>query len=286
MKAAVEMDRIQKTLEIVRDSVPGEMTADSRMARSLAADAIARARCKHQRQLIDKLAEADDECLAELREHWYSMREDIERDYKAGMIDQETYERLSGLWAERLEDGIRRRKYEDDYTQILDKVGMAVRDLQTSCADDYNRIAELWQEPRKQRKPRRVDLKDIRIPIDKRHRGEIGAAIEQVQKLVTARTIDADDIYDAADWIREQYKGIPRAALAGSVWIVDDNAQSFAKAYTNNFTPMSTIYKVEATAHKLYVTSIYRGRCEAKQIRTSLSDAAEAALKEKAGETA
>ena len=156
MKAAVEMDRIQKTLEIVRDSVPGEMTADSRMARSLAADAIARARCKHQRQLIDKLAEADDECLAELREHWYSMREDIERDYKAGMIDQETYERLSGLWAERLEDGIRRRKYEDDYTQILDKVGMAVRDLQTSCADDYNRIAELWQEPRKQRKPRRV----------------------------------------------------------------------------------------------------------------------------------
>ena len=286
MKAAVEMDRIQKTLEIVRDSVPGEMTADSRMARSLAADAIARARCKHQRQLIDKLAEADDECLAELREHWYSMREDIERDYKAGMIDQETYERLSGLWAERLEDGIRRRKYEDDYTQILDKVGMAVRDLQTSCADDYNRIAELWQEPRKQRKPRRVDLKDIRIPLDKRHRGEIGAAIEQVQKLVTARTIDADDIYDAADWIREQYKGIPRAALAGSVWIVDDNAQSFAKAYTNNFTPMSTIYKVEATAHKLYVTSIYRGRCEAKQIRTSLSDAAEAALKEKAGETA
>ena len=286
MKAAVEMDRIQKTLEIVRDSVPGEMTADSRMARSLAVDAIARARCKHQRQLIDKLAEADDECLAELREHWYSMREDIERDYKIGMIDQETYERLSGLWAERLEDGIRRRKYEDDYTQILDKVGMAVRDLQTSCADDYNRIAELWQEPRKQRKPRRVDLKDIRIPLDKRHRGEIGAAIEQVQKLVTARTIDADDIYDAADWIREQYKGIPRAALAGSVWIVDDNAQSFAKAYTNNFTPMSTIYRVEATAHKLYVTAIYRGRCEAKQIRTSLSDAAEAALKEKAGESA
>lgn len=286
MKAAVEMDRIQKTLEIVRDSVPGEMTADSRMARSLAADAIARARCKHQRQLIDKLAEADDECLAELREHWYSMREDIERDYKAGMIDQETYERLSGLWAERLEDGIRRRKYEDDYTQILDKVGMAVRDLQTSCADDYNRIAELWQEPRKQRKPRRVDLKDIRIPLDKRHRGEIGAAIEQVQKLVTARTIDVDDIYDTADWIRERYKGVPRAALAGSSWIVDDNAQHFAKAYTNNFTPMSTIYRVEATAHKLYVTAIYRGRCEAKQIRTSLSDAAEAALKEKAGESA
>lgn len=278
MKAAVEMDRIQKTLEIVRDSVPGEMTADSRMARSLAADAIARARCKHQRQLIDKLAEADDECLAELREHWYSMREDIERDYKAGMIDQETYERLSGLWAERLEDGIRRRKYEDDYTQILDKVGMAARDLQTSCADDYNRIAELWQEPRKQRKPRRVDLKDIRIPLDKRHRGEIGAAIEQVQKLVTARTIDADDIYDTADWIRGRYKGIPRAALAGSSWIVDDNAQHFAKAYTNNFTPMSTVYRVEATAHKLYVTAIYRGRCEAKQIRTSLSDAAKAAL--------
>lgn len=286
MKAAVEMDRIQKTLEIVRDSVPGEMTADSRMARSLAADAIARARCKHQRQLIDKLAEADDECLAELREHWYSMREDIERDYKAGMIDQETYERLSGLWAERLEDGIRRRKYEDDYTQILDKVGMAVRDLQTSCADDYNRIAELWQEPRKQRKPRRVDLKDIRIPLDKRHREEIEAAIDQVQQQVSVRTIDVDDIYDTADWIRERYKGIPRASLAGSSWIVDDNAQRFAKAYTNNFTPMSTIYRVEATAHKLYVTAIYRGRCEAKQIRTSLSDAAEAALKEKAGESA
>lgn len=164
------------------------------------------------------------------------------------------------------------REYTDELCEALKAASAAVRGLKSDQVDAFQAIEAIW------RKPRRVDLKGIRIPLDKRHREEIEAAIDQVQQQVSVRTIDVDDIYDTADWIRERYKGIPRAALAGSSWIVDDNAQHFAKAYTNNFTPMSTIYRVEATAHKLYVTAIYRGRCEAKQIRTSLSDAAEAAL--------
>ena len=172
------------------------------------------------------------------------------------------------------------REYTDELCEAMKAASAAVRGLKSDQVDVFQAIEAIW------RKPRRVDLKGIRIPLDKRHRKEIEAAIDQVQQQVSVRTIDVDDIYDTADWIRERYKGIPRAALAGSSWIVDDNAQHFAKAYTNNFTPMSTIYRVEATAHKLYVTAIYRGRCEAKQIRTSLSDAAEVALKEKAGESA
>ena len=164
------------------------------------------------------------------------------------------------------------REYTDELCEALKAASAAVRGLKSDQVDTFQAIEAIW------RKPRRVDLKGIRIPLDKRHRGEIEAAIDQVQQQVSVRTIDVDDIYDTADWIRERYKGIPRAALAGSSWIVDDNAQHFAKAYTNNFTPMSTVYRVEATAHKLYVTAIYRGRCEAKQIRTSLSNAAEAAL--------
>lgn len=172
------------------------------------------------------------------------------------------------------------REYTDELCEALKAASAAVCGLKSDQVDVFQAIEAIW------RKPRRVDLKGIRIPLDKRHRKEIEAAIDQVQQQVSVRTIDVDDIYDTADWIRERYKGIPRAALAGSSWIVDDNAQHFAKAYTNNFTPMSTIYRVEATAHKLYVTAIYRGRCEAKQIRTSLSNAAEAALKEKAGKSA
>ena len=164
------------------------------------------------------------------------------------------------------------REYTDELCEALKAASAAVCALKSDQVDTFQAIEAIW------RKPRRVDLKGIRIPLDKRHREEIEAAIDQVQQQVSVRTIDVDDIYDTADWIRERYKGIPRAALAGSSWIVDDNAQRFAKAYTNNFTPMSTVYRVEATAHKLYVTAIYRGRCEAKQIRTSLSDAAKAAL--------
>lgn len=284
MKAAVvEMDRIQQTLEIVRDSVPGELTFDARMARSLAIQALEAAKFRYRQHLIGKLAEADEERFAELSEHWYLVHKDIEFDYRIGMIDQETFERLSGLLDEKREADIRRRKYEDDYMQVLKKVIQAVRGMQTSCADDYNRIAELWQEPqepqepKKQREPRRVDLRDIRIPIDKKHSGELEAAIDKVQAGVRVRMVDTDDIFDMADYVKSEYKGkVPRTALAGTKVIFDVNAQSFAKSY--GYTPMSTIAEITLTERQVYLTALYRGRCDKYKYDWRMSETARAAL--------
>lgn len=280
MKAAVEMDRIQQTLEIVRDSVPGELTFDARMARSLAIQALEAAKFRYRQRLIAKLAEADEERFAELRgEHWYLVHEDIEHDYRIGMIDQETFERLSGLLDEKREADIRRRKYEDDYMQVLKKVIQAVRGMQTSCADDYNRIAELWQEPqepqepKKQREPRRVDLRDIRIPIDKKHSGELEAAIDKVQAGVKVRMVDIDDIFDMADYVKSEYKGkVPRTALAGTKVIVDANAQTFAKSY--GYMPVSTIAELTFSERQVYLTALYRGRCDKYKYDWRMSEAA------------
>ena len=279
MKAAAEMDRIQKTLEIVRDSVPGEMTADAHMAQSMAIQAIESARGKYRQEQIDKLAEADEERFAELEEHWYSVREDIEHDYEIGMIDQETRERLIGLLDERKEAIIRYRKYTDDYMQVLDKVIQAVKGMKTSCVDDYNAITALWQKPRKKRKPRRVDLRDIRIPADQKHSDELEAALKQVQNCVSVRTIDVDDIYEMVEVIKGEYKGkVPRTALAGTRVIVDMNSQSFAKAYTRNFMPVSTIAEFIFSERQVYLTALYRGRYQDYKYWWHLSEAARAAL--------
>lgn len=278
MKAAVvEMDRIQKTLEIARDSVPGEMTTDAHMAQSMAIQAIKSVRSKYRQEQIDKLAEADKERFAELEEHWYYVHKDIEHDYEIGMIDQETRERLSGLLDEREEANIRCSKYTDDYMQVLDTVIRAVKDMKSADADDYNAITALWQKPRKKREPRRVDLRDIRIPIDKKHSGELEAAIDKVQAGVKVRIVDIDDIFDMADYVKGEYKGkIPRAALAGTKVIYDVNAQTFAKSY--GYTPMSTIAEITLTERQVYLTALYRGRCDKYKYDWRMSEAARAAL--------
>lgn len=264
--------KIEKTMEIVKAQKVNarHVPAGVSYARASAAEAIDRARQAYAEKQAERRGE-------ELRQRYtelgLSSGDFCFRHMTARQLG-DLYPIYCRYWEEYS------REYTDELCEALKAASAAVRGLKSDQVDVFQAIEAIW------RKPRRVDLKDIRIPLDKRHRKEIEAAIDQVQQQVSVRTIDVDDIYDTADWIRERYKGVPRAALAGSSWIVDDNAQHFAKAYTNNFTPMSTIYRVEATAHKLYVTAIYRGRCEAKQIWTSLSDAAEAALKEKAGESA
>lgn len=268
MKAAIEKtDRVMRTLAIARDQVPAgaNFTGEADSAKNAAVQAVRDARWAYRRKQISRLRKADRDKFKPLAK--YECYDDLWDDYAYGMIGKDRYEQLDKLWDERLEalteypDPDKYNDYADDYTAVLDDIIKAVANMSTNDLDDYRKIEELW---RVEKKARRVDLRDIRIPINQKHRGDIEDAVKKVQNCTKVRTIDADDIYKMAETVKDWYKGeIPRAALAGTRVLIDLNAQTFAKSYTRNFMPTSTIAEFTITARQVYLTALYRGRCHA-----------------------
>ena len=84
---------------------------------------------------------------------------------------------------------------------------------------------------------------------------KLNAAIATAEGRATARTINAEDIFDALETIEERLC-IPKAHMIGITAEVEVNAQTFPNAY--RYRPESTHFKAIRTANGWKITDIYR----------------------------
>lgn len=116
-----------------------------------------------------------------------------------------------------------------------------------------------------------------KIIINENNIAKIKQAIDAVQHRCTARTITADDVFDAISEI-EKRLGIAKKAMEDCVFCVDANAQNFPNAY--KYVPESTWIRVEFRKSKWRLTNIYREKTASavSGFRAELTDDAKNAL--------
>ena len=85
---------------------------------------------------------------------------------------------------------------------------------------------------------------------------KLNTAIAAAEGRATARTISAENIFDALEVI-EGKLSIPKTHMIGITVDVDIHAQHFPSAY--RYRPESTHFTAERTSSGWKVTSIYRG---------------------------
>ena len=112
------------------------------------------------------------------------------------------------------------------------------------------------------RRPQKADeLKAELATVSEELKAELGkleAALDDVHKRCTARTIDADRVL----WILQKYfdkLGITKKAAEGIVVRVDPEAQDFPSAY--KWTPDSTSFTARFHAGSWIITDIRRQSC-------------------------
>ena len=84
---------------------------------------------------------------------------------------------------------------------------------------------------------------------------KLNAAIIAAEGRATARTISAEDIFDALEAIEDKLD-IPKAHMVGIIAKVDVNAQTFPNAY--RYRPESTHFEAIRTAKTWKITDIWR----------------------------
>lgn len=97
-----------------------------------------------------------------------------------------------------------------------------------------------------------------KIYLTENNKSKVEAVLNDVQKRARVRTVDVDEVYEAAKWIEEKLC-IPKKHMEGIVATVDMNAQSFPNSY--KYMPESTIFVLERKNNKWALTNCYRGEC-------------------------
>ncbi len=115
------------------------------------------------------------------------------------------------------------------------------------------------------------------IIIKEENRARITQAVEKANGKGKARLVYTDDVFGITEYLTEKY-GISKAALNGSKWEVDLNAQHFPNAY--KFQPISTHIYIEFSNGTFKLTDVKRDCCwrSEKHYRAVLSDTAKAAI--------
>lgn len=116
------------------------------------------------------------------------------------------------------------------------------------------------------------------IIIKEENTEKINAALDEVQHTCKARTIDANDIFDACKEVEEKL-GITKVSMNGTRAIINVQHEIMPKAY--GYRAESTHFVAEYKNRKWYLLNVCRDNVEIVRYRIKLSDEAKAALIEK-----
>lgn len=123
-------------------------------------------------------------------------------------------------------------------------------------------------------------VKPVILNDNEKNNAALQAALDRIQSRSRVRTIDVDDIYEAAAYV-EKKLGIPKKTLEGVRVHVDLYAQTFPSAYHG--IPESTQFDMVFSKRFWRVTKVSREQCKSNghDYRVTFTDEARRALVER-----